>query len=280
MKKNRTIFSLILIALLFVSSCDIIEAPFVDPSQNEFTCDYNSNLPTRKVLIEDFTGYQCVNCPRATAELHTLIEEYPCHVIPVAIHYGFFAEPFNMDDPDYRATEGQEIGAFFEITETLPIGMVNRQNVDGDFNIISEDWATRLINILSINHFADVEILSTNSLTGSALSFNIEVNEINDLGINYSLAVMLTEDGIIGPQKNGSILVTDYEHNHMLRAGLLGSNKAWGIPVSLPHAGSYEYTWPEGSGWVPENCHLVVYVYNTDTKEVIQAEQFPLVVNE
>lgn len=274
MKNILSRFSILLVAFLFFSGCDTVEAPYIQG--NPFTCDYYSNLPTRKVLIEDFTGYQCVNCPRATAELHAIIERYPCHVVPVAIHYGFFAEPFSATDPDYRAPEAATIGSFFEITEALPIGMVNRQNENGNFNIQFEDWNTKLVNILTVNQFADVEIQCSNEFTNDTLSFSISAKAINDLGINYHLVAMITEDGIIGMQKDGSNLVNDYEHNHMLRAGLLGENTAWGIPVTLPYLGSFTYTWPTEAGWVPENCNLVVYVYNTDTKEVIQVEQFEI----
>jgi hypothetical protein len=274
MKKIIARMSLLLAGFLFFAGCDTVEAPYVEG--NPFTCDYNSNLPTRKVLIEDFTGYQCVNCPRATAELHAIIERYPCHVVPVAIHYGFFAEPFSASDPDYRAAEAATIGSYFEITEALPIGMVNRQNENGNFNIQFEDWNTTLFNILLANHLADVEILCSNSFTNGVLSYTITANPINDLGISYNLVAMITEDKVIGMQKDGSILVNDYEHNHMLRTGLLGENTAWGIPVSLPYLGNFSYTWPVEAGWVPENCNLVVYVYNNATKEVIQVEQFEI----
>ena len=46
----------------------------------------------RPVLIEDFTGQACVNCPNATAAIHELQETYgEENVIAVAIHCGPFA---------------------------------------------------------------------------------------------------------------------------------------------------------------------------------------------
>lgn len=41
----------------------------------------------RKVLIEDFTGQKCVNCPKATDEIHVLQETYgEDNIIAVGIH--------------------------------------------------------------------------------------------------------------------------------------------------------------------------------------------------
>ena len=43
----------------------------------------------RAVLIEDFTGQQCSNCPMATDEIESLVEQYgDTAVIAVGIHSG------------------------------------------------------------------------------------------------------------------------------------------------------------------------------------------------
>ena len=43
----------------------------------------------RKVLIEDFTGQRCPNCPKATDEIHHLQETYgEDNIIAVGIHSG------------------------------------------------------------------------------------------------------------------------------------------------------------------------------------------------
>ena len=43
----------------------------------------------RCVLLEDFTGQRCINCPMANDEIHALQEQYGADtVIAVAIHSG------------------------------------------------------------------------------------------------------------------------------------------------------------------------------------------------
>ena len=42
----------------------------------------------RKVLIEDFTGQRCINCPNAADKIEQLKEEYGTSIIAVGIHSG------------------------------------------------------------------------------------------------------------------------------------------------------------------------------------------------
>ena len=65
----------------------------------------------RAILIEDFTGQYCVNCPRATEEIERLIEQYgDTVIIAVAIHSG----PFSKDKTAARGSGGQ---AFWHAVE-------------------------------------------------------------------------------------------------------------------------------------------------------------------
>ena len=76
---------MMLVAVL-MTSCDEVETQdrliYVEPPE-----------VSRAVLIEDFTGQYCVNCPRATEEIERLVEEYgDTTVIAVAIHSGPFSK--------------------------------------------------------------------------------------------------------------------------------------------------------------------------------------------
>ena len=53
----------------------------------------------RNVLIEDFTGQRCVNCPAATKKIEELHSQYGDRIIPVAIHSGPFAHRSTMSSP-------------------------------------------------------------------------------------------------------------------------------------------------------------------------------------
>ena len=120
MRKYITLLSIILI----ITSCDVEEGPFIN--------DYDSYVnPDKKVLIEDFTGHTCQNCPDAARELDAISAIYPDQIIGMAIHVGSFAKPTPIIgapyDYDFRTNSGDVVdNAFGNISEALPRGMINR----------------------------------------------------------------------------------------------------------------------------------------------------------
>jgi len=108
MKNNIRNISVILLVIIIITSCDKVEGPYIEG--NPYSGIYDSDLPIRKILLEDFTGFGCVNCPRANEEIHKLQDRYGDHLIPIAVHAGWFATPFTSSDPDFRTSVGRELG--------------------------------------------------------------------------------------------------------------------------------------------------------------------------
>lgn len=67
------------IAVLF-NGCS--ETEIIVPKAGEIISD-------RVVLIEDFTGVKCPNCPNAAREITSLMGRYPKNVVAVAYHTEF-----------------------------------------------------------------------------------------------------------------------------------------------------------------------------------------------
>ena len=72
MKKLLYIF----IAAIVLSSCDVI-------SEGDRIIPVEVILGERRVLLEEFTGFRCVNCPSAATIAHELIEMYVDHIVVV-----------------------------------------------------------------------------------------------------------------------------------------------------------------------------------------------------
>ena len=75
----------ILSLLLLVAGCDIIDEKdrVIQTDELHFT--------NKIVLLEDFTGHKCVNCPVAADEIARLEEWCEGHLIAVSIHAGSYA---------------------------------------------------------------------------------------------------------------------------------------------------------------------------------------------
>ena len=80
-------FTLLSVAIL--NSCDYVHDA-TEVSTNT-TGGGTPGVVYRKVLVEDYTGHKCGNCPAAALKLLHLDTTYEDKVIPLAVHAGFFA---------------------------------------------------------------------------------------------------------------------------------------------------------------------------------------------
>ena len=82
------------------------------------------------IVLEDFTGVGCVNCPKAAEEAHTLQKRFRNQLILIELHPmegGNLTEPQVAGDVDLRSAAAQ---TYFEYWKKpgLPAGLVNRQS--------------------------------------------------------------------------------------------------------------------------------------------------------
>lgn len=76
-------FLLPLFALVLFHSCDSVERP------DRWREDPHAIVPQRNVLLVDFTGQRCSNCPAAADLVHSLTAGAAgARIIPVAVHGG------------------------------------------------------------------------------------------------------------------------------------------------------------------------------------------------
>ena len=117
MKKYISFF----LGLLIFTSCDKLEGPFMSDS-NISPTDTNSTDFIKKVLIEDYTGHTCPNCPSAARELEAIHDIYGDRIIGVAIHVSkSFARPYHISQApqfqyDFRTQWGYDWDNFFGIS--------------------------------------------------------------------------------------------------------------------------------------------------------------------
>ena len=286
MKLFIKISSLFLVLGLLWASCDKITFPYTEEG--------NSNVQktdtVRKVLLEDFTGHTCVNCPQAHKMAADLQKLYGKQLIVVAIHAGTFAKPKAAPfDDDFRTTEGTDLNNFFGV-QSNPIGMVNRvKQSNGGYLVDKGAFGTEVrkqIDSLPKKPDLYIHLNPAFNTSDSTLSLQADVTFLSNLPSGkYNLCVMLTESDIIAAQKNNDPTlgntpeILDYHHMHMLR-GMLTTT--WGDEILNGPASSNlvihkNYSnFKLGKDWVPKNCHIVAFVYHADgpnIKQIIQAQE-------
>lgn len=283
MKKILGFLLLILLAGGFFVSCDVIDEPYIEDASEVWN--------GRKILILDFTGHHCPNCPTGHRTLEQLQESFPEVIVPVAVHGTYFArfitdtsKPFHYDftTPTGLELAGDVAGnpGYFDIVG-LPVGAVN--------SLVSEQtlspgcWASEIVQYLSKYPEFDIEI-TNEFLTSDSIKTDVVLTSEIASDRNLSLCVYIVESDIIHWQEDNSAEISpvdDYEHNHVLRGSLNGTFgndvNTGNSSISIGEEIEESYTLKLGDDWIPENCHIVAFVYDTDTKEVLQAEESELI---
>ena len=259
------------------AACDNIE-------DNERWGEKHPIVAKKNVLIEDFTGQHCPNCPLATNVIHEFQSgSIGQHVIAVSIHGGSMS--YSVDKlPFGLATEiGEEYNTHWGV-KTWPNGMVDRVGGLQEYT----QWATSLAQRLIIEPAVNIAVSTdydgkTTDITWGTSTVTVTLNEATPGALqNASLNVWLTESNITARQSqpDGSNKM-DYVHNHVLRHVL---TPAYGEVVSADAEGhatwTATYDVPKVYGKDSKTnlimMHVVAFVTNDETGEVLQVVEAPL----
>ncbi len=272
MKKINYIY--LLLFIVFTASCDEIDAPYWVSKTNT---DTTVNGSGRKVLVEDYTGHKCGNCPLGHRKLQEILLLHKTDVIPVTLHVSDFARPINGYPEDFRTTEGTEISDFYAIAN-LPLGMVNRTPYNEETVLALDSWFGALDQQLDLPQVVELKITNSYDSTNLTLSTTINSSFLTDNNQNLMLTVWLTEDSIIATQDDYAVnppRIADYVHRHVLRKSL---SATWGDTLVVSNAANgtsviKNYSLPMTGAWNVNHCYIVTFVSDADTKEVLQAEE-------
>lgn len=283
MKTKAILGFLFLLSVL--TSCDKIEGPYGNGGGNS---DTTTSGYFRKVLVEDFTGHKCGNCPDAAEALKQLESLYGNKIVAMGVHAGFFAEPNagGLFTYDFRTTSGTELDQFFGNSNAgLPNGLINRKFYDSNPIVNYADWASKVNEIVNLP--ADAWITLTPEYNSTTRELNVDVNTkiLNNLSDSLHLVVYMTEDSIVRPQADYSLpspnqYIPEYVHRHVFRGSMNGT---WGSPLAIGSSFNTgqefttQFTSTISNDWVSEEMHLVAILYNALTKEVIQAEEIHII---
>jgi thiol-disulfide isomerase/thioredoxin len=263
------------IIVLSLNSCDKIEEPYTE----EGAVTWNG----RKILIYDFTGHKCGNCPRAHRLISALKATYGDAIVSVAIHTTFFAMPLGSYTYDFRTDIGDELGGRDFATNgfygeiNLPVGLIN--NLSADALLSDSDWPAEIQKYIASFPQFSIEIENSYCSVGENIISNISVQSLITNNNNLKINALIIENGIIQKQTDYTQTPSDienYVHDYVLRAGFVGT---WGEDLntnnnalSIGHTFTKEYAHHIDEEWTRENCSVVVFVYNPDTMEVLQTE--------
>lgn len=225
----------------------------------------------RNVLIEDFTGQACVNCPAATTiiqELQTMLGKE--NIIPVAIHSGPFAHKrSNMSGPflsDLGTADGDEFFTHWGI-EAQPGVKINRGTPIYDPNQYAAAVQAEMQKTSPV-YLEDFQAICDDGKT-----INVVIHpSIPTADIDARLQVWIVEDGINAEGSNSTYVQMmgdgsaneNYVHNHVFRASmtdnLYGDSYCKGAGEKI--LVGFNYSKAVESPWKVENLSVVAFLWN------------------
>ena len=279
MKNNKIIKSAIISALIIItfSACDQIKPPY----EQNYTEPIDTT--TKNVLVEEYTGYRCGNCPAAAEESHKIKAKYGDKVVVIAIHVGQLAVPVPPHKYEFRTSIGNTLDEYYRIGAVLgtPNGLIDRTAYNSNLVLDYHTWEAALLTRMTERAKMTIDFVNADFNTGdNSISTKLKIKFIDKGLPKYNLAVYIVEDSIVKYQidyRKSPPDIPDYVHNNTLRGAL---TDAWGAPISDNEitAGTeiekdFSYDVPADIDWRMNWVRLVAVLTNSETKEVLQVSE-------
>jgi hypothetical protein len=288
MKKTLNNIFLLGLGIIIFNACDKIEKPYQVASEG---------TSTRKVMIEEFTGHTCGNCPEGSLVLQKLTQVLGSQIVAISVHAGSFAGSTVSGEKyrtEFRTQAGEAVANDFQIL-SYPIATVNRTLFAGIRKLPSGAWGTKASQLLATDADITMDITATLDTASRNLAVIVNSKVVNALSGQYSISIGLIEDSIVDYQKfyagqrvylatndttkyQTDTDVPDYMHRHVFRGNLNGN---WGeaINLTVPVGQSVEYVAPVNTingNFNLEHLSVIAYIHNNENKEIIQVEELHL----
>lgn len=271
--------------ILGMMSCDKLKEPYIIESivvkgdTIPLTADDTINFDGKVVvLLEDYTGVKCTNCPAAAAITLQLQEQNEGHLVVLGVHPN---NPGNSSVqnplggfPDFRTDNGKIWNDYFNISH-YPQGLVNRMGNP----LEASQWTTAVTDIIGAD--APIRLIVKTDFDNATRELNVTIHSkfLRDVeSTDITLITCIMEDNIIGKQITPTGTVDDYVHRHVFRGTADG--KEWGQKMNDEEnfilAGTNiikTMKFTLNDEYNANEVYIVAFITDNTTKEVLMAAE-------
>jgi hypothetical protein len=288
-----------IILLIFVLSgfgwmaCDKIDKPLLVIDKQDIPVNLTDtvyfidsvNVTEKQVLLEDFTGHLCVNCPEAALTAHELAATLDPKLIIYSVHAGYYAtpdpNPASLYTDDLTSVTGEELYNAFQVFVN-PNALINRVKFGGAVQLNPDNWQSAVNFELAKPNIANLSLKNAFYPNLNTLRIQVNAEFTEQLSGIFKLCVYIAEDSIVSPQKNNNPDVgpspdwEDYVHRNLLRGAVnttFGENISAAGTIEANKVYAKEYFYVIDPAWVTKHCNIIAFVYNEESKEILQAAE-------
>lgn len=222
-----------------------------------------SELTGKTVLLNDYTGVRCTNCPAASEIAHQLQGEYGDRLIVMSIHAGFLAIPMG-NYPDFRTPEGTE---WYNNNNSNPLGSVDRVKLLSGYTLQDTHWEEAVSTAMAEAQTVEIKVNNSYNAATRQLTVSVEAEALEHLSGDLAITLCLVEDGIVGLQAG---IEGEYVHRHVFRGTLNGT---YGEPMQFDDDNQFAKTFTTqiDEAYDDSHCYIVAYIYdNNQNMKILQ----------
>jgi hypothetical protein len=279
-----------IIAIFFTQSCQetipeglVLSQPFASVDSDYII----TTIPTaqlKNILIEEFTGVTCSNCPKGAVDLAKIEVANAPRVLVAKIHNNVQAKPIKVTDPDLRCNDADAIASALGFVAKPSAAIDRLQNVGADYTFS----ISALAGIVStqLTKTTPVNINISKLVIADTVNLETRLTFTDTTSKKLSYNIYLLEDDVEATQDSfdvanlSKIEIEDYLHEKILRKSITPVNIGTALPDVLQQIGkvylrSIQFTKPSGVIKI-NNCTILVFVQNRETKEIIHCQKLKL----
>jgi len=249
------------ILILIAASCS--EVPVVLPEKPSVTAG-------KVILVEDVTGVDCSNCPRAVRRLEEIGAQFPGSLVLVGIHGSQQTAPIpDKSLYDFRNDDAIFLEEYLKPWNGKPSAIFNRRQFSDEQNFgisLLTRFQPKVEELLQEPLFIEITPTYSYDAETRALRLTAQVENVfgGILEGDYKISAMILESHIIDYQLDADFGNYDpnYEHNHVLRdviSNVTGDDFASAMVPGEVLSKTWDYTIPtdEQGLWNDENLEVV-----------------------
>lgn len=235
----------------------------------------------KNVVIEEFTGVRCPNCPQGHVIINTLKTQNPDRIVAVSLHpINSLGAPYSFSPMDFRSDDAQSLFDYLGQIGLQPAAAIDRTLYGGESAVLLDKskWQTRVNQELAVVPAVNVLLDKTYDSTNRELTIVVELHYTQTVTEENKLTVLLSESGMVTPQLDGSIIDTFYTHKDVMRQYITATQ---GDQITTTREAGRVirrvYKKILDAAWDPKHMHIVAFVHEyVNSKVVYQGKEIDI----
>ena len=248
--------------MLIISSCDKIDI-------NNTHKPFNISGHGKTVLIKDFTGVRCVNCPAAAEAAHELQHNLgEDHVFIMSVHAGPLAQAIGLF-PDLTTPEGTE---WYKDNSSNPLFSVDHVALTDGHTLYVDQIDTPVADALAEEQSFEIFTAVSYDEETRLLSMEADVVVTAEVVGNFYVTACILEDSIVGRQVVPGGVDTAYVFRNVFRGTVNGvdGESFYNGPVYLDDEYIYRYSIELDPAYNADQCYFLTYIYDKTDGKIMQ----------